>query len=183
VPVLAAALIVASSGIASAQTWKHDDAVRDVQSGSFDAEQGTYSPDRKAGDITRTTVNHTRTTVTVRVAMRAVPTGDSIVYATLRTPRTSYDVTRIRLGGLGTRVALTRTSGHGEDIRCRGLSARVRGKVVEMTVPRRCIGKPSSVRVGVGALVLQVEGTIHVDDALRRGVGDDLRLSPRIRRG
>ncbi|WP_028657064.1 hypothetical protein [Nocardioides sp. J54] len=182
-PALAVALLATTGGVASAQTWRHDDAVRDVRSGDFDSEWGTLSPQRKAGDVTRTTVSHTRSRLVVRIAMRAVPSGSSFVMATVRTPRTSYDVTRFRMAGIGTTVVLEKTNGAGGELRCRGLSARVRGKALELSVPRRCIGKPAWVRVAAGVVVLQGEDAVHVDDALRRGVGRDLRLSPRVRRG
>lgn len=57
--------------------------------------------------------------------------------------------------------------------------------LVRLSVPASCLGAPSSVRIGAGLLtVRKTDGAVFADDALRAdGIGDEIVLSPRIRRG
>ncbi len=94
---LALGLLLASTGVASARNWSTPDTRGDVLtlSGEEDDEIAV-SPARKAGDAWRTSISHTRTKVVVRVTMRAVPGGTWGLFTTIRTPRASFDLSRIR---------------------------------------------------------------------------------------
>lgn len=176
---LAGALLVSSAGVASAQTWTHTDATGDVLTFSGDSESAVASPERKPGDVVRIAIAHGGRNVVIRAAMRAVPRGDWLAHAVIRTPRGNFVVTWARL--LGEReFALERANGR--NVRCAGKTFRTVGNAVEIVVPRRCLGRPRTIRAGLGVAVFGQAGTTHADDALRTGV-DQLRLSPLLRRG
>ncbi|MEV5003636.1 hypothetical protein [Nocardioides sp. LML1-1-1.1] len=177
---LATALLVSSAGVASAQSWSLADPVGDVVTIHED-NSVSYAPSRAQGDVVRTTVSHTRTTLVVRLRMRALPRGDWSAFAVVRTPSTSFDLTQVKIGGTRGFV-LTKTNG-GKVVRCAGKSARFDRTALVLTVPRSCLGKPRTVRVGAGVALFEGESVVHGDDALRRALGEDLRLSPPIRRG
>jgi hypothetical protein len=55
--------------------------------------------------------------------------------------------------------------------------------LVRIRIPRSCLGRPNTVRVGVGSF-WATQNRIYLDDGLRNGtVGNDLRLSDPVRRG
>ncbi|HVK29933.1 MAG TPA: hypothetical protein VM575_16455 [Nocardioides sp.] len=181
---LALAVLFSSAGVASAQNWSLADPKSDVVTFTGDDETAVPAPNRRAGDVWRTSVRHTSTTVVIRVTMQAIPTRDWMAFAQIRTPRTSFDLTQIKIGS-DRGLSFTKTNGNGDEIRCRGKSSRIIGTALVFTVPRSCLGRPGSVRVGVGVAVFDNDmQIIHADDALRRGIGlAALRLSPLIRRG
>lgn len=181
---LAVAVLLSSAGVASAQNWSFADPKGDVVTITSDDETPVPAPNRRAGDVWRTSVSHTATKVVVRVTMQAIPTRDWSAFATIRTPRTSFDLAQVKIGDYRG-LSLTKTNGSGADVRCRDKSSRIDGTALVLTVARSCIGRPATVRVGVGVAVYDEDlEIIHADDALRRGIGlDALRLSPLIRRG
>ena len=178
---VAGALVVALPAVASAGSWSYADPKGDVVTQSIDDEQTVASPNRKAGDVWRTAVSHTRDNVVIRITMQAVPSADWMAFTTIRTPRTSFDLTQFKFGG-ARGLYLSKTNGDGDEVPCRSKSSRMIGTAIQLVVSRRCLGYPSTVRVGAGIMVVGDE-KVHADDALRRGVGDALRLSPLIRRG
>ena len=181
--VLAGALLITSAGTSSAENWSSADPKGDVVTIAEDDPAPVPAPNRRAGDVWRTSVSHTTTTVVIRVTLQAIPSLDWTATAQIRTPRASFNLAHYRYGG-HSGLSLIRTYGHGTEIRCGGKSSRIIGTALVLTVPRACIGRPGSVRVGVGVAVHDFDRElIHADDALRRGVGESLRLSPLIRRG
>ena len=180
---LAVAVLLSSAGVASAQNWSLADPKGDVVTFTGDDDVPVPAPNRRAGDVWRTSVSHTATKVVIRVTMQAVPTRDWMAFAQIRTPRTSFDLMQIKVDGFGG-LSFTKTNGNGNEIRCRGKSSRIDGTALVFTVPRGCLGNPATVRVGVGVAVFDEDmEIIHADDALRRGIGESLRLSPLVRRG
>lgn len=180
---LALAVVFSSAGLASAQNWSLADPKGDVVTITDDVSSAVPAPNRRAGDVWRTSVSHTATTVVIRVTMQAIPTRDWSAFAEIRTPRTSFDLVQFKFDSFRG-LSFTKTNGSGDEIRCRGKSSRIIGTALVFTVPRSCLGNPGSVRVGVGVAVYDEDlEIIHADDALRRGIGETLRLSPLIRRG
>ena len=185
---LSTALLVSSAGVAAAESWPCSDPQRDVLT-ITDDDTVVAAPDQVAGDVVATSISYTPRRVVIKIRMRAVPRESWGVFAVIRTPRTSFDLTYFKLGQLGF-YDLTKSSS-GDDVRCRAKSFRVQGNAVVLTVSRRCLGKPSAVRVGAGVAVYDgdlfteedEDVAVFADDALRRAIGEDLRLSPRIRRG
>lgn len=191
--VMTGALLVSSAGMASAQSWSVADPKGDVQrasSSSPDAvltpETLTAEPNRRAGDVWRTAASHTRTSVVIRITMQALPTRNWMGMTTIRTPSTSYDLFHMRFGGR-TWVSLTKTHGNGAELRCAAKSTRIDGNAVVLTVARKCLGYPRTVRVGAGVAAFDTSdmSVAHVDDAGRRGYlgAGNLRLGPLLRRG
>lgn len=177
---LTTALLVSSAGVASAQSWSLADAVGDVVKDAGDGSVTTVV-NQAQGDVVRTTISHTRTKVVIRIRMRAVPRGDWAAFAEVRTPRTSFDLTQVKIDG-GRFFQVSKTNG-GRPVRCAAKSSRIDRTALVLTVARSCLGNPRTVRAGAGVVVFEGEDTAYGDDALRRAIGDDLRLSPRIRRG
>lgn len=185
--VLAGALLVTSAGVASAENWSLADPKGDVASMTLDDyEYGgapTDEPDRKVGDIWRTSISHTSRNVVVRITMQQVPRGNWSALARIVTPRAQFFMVQSKYEDYR-QLMLVKASGHGGTVRCRAKSSRIVGSALVLTVSRRCLGRPASVRVGAQVSVFDdATETIHMDDALRRGWTDIPRLSPRIRRG
>jgi hypothetical protein len=180
---LAVAVLLSSAGVVSAQNWTLADPKGDVVTITDDVASAVPAPNRRAGDVWRTSVSHTSTSVVIRVTMQAIPTRDWSAFAEIRTPRTSFDLVQFKFDGFRG-LSFSKTNGSGDEIRCRGKSSRIIGTAIQFAVPRSCLGNPASVRVGVGVAVYDEDlEIIHADDALRRGIGETIRLSPLIRRG
>lgn len=177
---LTTALLLSSAGVASAQNWSLADPVGDVLEIAEDG-SATTAPGQAQGDVVRTSISHTSTKVVIRIRMRAIPRGDWGAFAIVRTPRTSFDLTQVKFGDQRGFV-ITKTNG-GKLLRCAGKSARIDRTALVLTVSRACLGKPRTVRVGAGVAVFAEDEVTYGEDALRRAIGEDLRLSPRIRRG
>lgn len=186
---LSTALLFSSAGLASAQRWVHADPSGDAVTLIDDESTPTVAPDQKQGDVVQTTISHTRTKVVIRVRMRAVPRDDWMAFGVVRTPRATFDLMQMKLGG-GRHFAITKGDGD-RDVRCAAKSSRIDRTALVFTVPRSCLGNPRWIRAGVGVVTFdgsfldesEEELATYADDALRRSIGDDIRLSPRLRRG
>ena len=179
---LAGALLLSSAGVASAQNWSVADPKGDVVTLTGNDDVPVPAPNRRAGDVWRTSISHTDTAVVVRVTMRAVPSADWFAVAAIRTPRGDFELTQTKIDGIR-QLTLNKITGDGGYRGCTGKSSRIIGTALQMVVPRRCLGRPGAVRVGVGVAVLEGEERVHADDALRVGLGGEIRYSPLIRRG
>ena len=185
--VLAGALLITSAGTSSAENWSSADPKADVATMSLDDyEDGnapTPSPERTTGDVWRTSISHTSHNVVIRITMQQVPRGSWSAFARIVTPRAQFFMIQSKFEDYR-QLMLIKASGRGGPVRCSAKSSRIVGSALVLTVSRRCIGRPASVRVGAQVSVYDdATETIHMDDALRRGWGDLPRLSPRIRRG
>lgn len=184
---LGSALLLTSAGTAAAQNWSYADPIGDVV--SHEDGGATTAPARAPGDVVRTTISHTRTKVVIRVRMRAVPRGDWTSSAMIRTPRAEFYLLQFKVDDYRG-FSLVKLTGEGE-VRCAGKSARIDRTALVLTVPRGCLGNPRWIRAGAG--VSTFDGSImadeedlppaYFDDGLRRALGGELRLSPRIKRG
>lgn len=180
---LAVTVLVSSAGVASAQNWSLADPKGDVVTITADDEVPVPAPNRRAGDVWRTSVSHTATKVVIRITMQAIPTRDWGAFVEIHTPRATFELVQLKFDGF--RGLILEKSRTGAEVRCSGKSSRIIGTALVFTVPRSCLGRPGSIRIGVGVASYDADGEIiHADDALRRGIGAEaLRLSPLIRRG
>lgn len=184
---IAVALLVSSAGVASSEVWVTNDAAGDVVAFEYDgeSEEMVPAPEQASGDVRRFAVSHTARHVTIRVTMRRqLPKEDWMVFERIKTPRGAFDLMVFRFG-FGGGVSLSKANSMRE-VGCRGLSVKYDANAVQIAVPRRCIGRPSVVRVGAGVSSFTGDdesGRAYADDALRSAVGEYLKLSPPVRRG
>lgn len=176
---LAGALLLSSTGVASAGNWSVSDPKGDVRSRTIDVEDDSTvpSPTRVVGDIWRTSISHTSTNVVVRITMQQLPAGNSTIGTTIRTPNATYSLFRLGFGVPELILVRHNTDG---PIRCRAKSFRYVGTSALLTVSRRCIGRPRWVRVGSHVGTYTRAGTTYLDDGLRSVYGNYPGLSPRI---
>ena len=194
----AAALTLTGLAPATAAVWTHDDAVGDVQSqtetldpatGDWQEGEPVLAPDNTDTDVTRVSVDHRPHRVVLETTLRDVSLSSGFLVYDIRTGDRRYTAMQ-RLGNDKTFPAFTLVRGNDSRVRCAGAQHDVdrAGDRVTLNLPRRCLGGPRWVRVGIGAAKLdqsvQDTYTTTADDALRDAViKDDLALSPRVRRG
>jgi hypothetical protein len=190
--VVAGALVLSAAGIAPAQAarYTHGDAAKD-QTRTTCTDTGTCSdavdPTATNGDIVRVVAVHAsrKVLVATKYSNLATSTEDTMQlvrivtntglqrFAVIHTPANSNNAT----------VFLARPNG--DPVKCRyiGAARDTTANVMELKVPRSCLGRPRWVKVGVGHLTGLGEASVQ-DDALRNGsVGSNITLSTRIRRG
>lgn len=191
---LAAGLVVSSAGLASAQRWTHADSAHDVVTYDQDTDEPVTVPERTAGDVVLTTISHTRSKVVIRIRMRAVPRGDWMAMAEVRTPRASYYLQQLTFGE-GRRFSISKVSGDRRDsgrVRCAAKSSRIDRTALVLSVPRSCLGNPRWIRASATTITFQTAAdideeeqvmTAYTDEALSPGYAYGMRLSPPLRRG
>ena len=137
-------------GTAYAETFKHADPAKDVQSVDVHGNV-TNQPRNKTADVTHVTINHTTTKLKTTVKLRALAKS-WIVVAELKTRDKTYDVFGTRSSS-GTSFALEKPDG--TPLTCDGLTGRQdRTKhTISFTVPSSCVGTPGWVKAGVGVAV------------------------------
>jgi hypothetical protein len=192
-----ATLTLAGASPASAAHWTHEDAVGDVQSQTATFDEGTgeiqegepiTAPDNTDTDITRVKVNHRTHRVVLQTTLRDVTAKSGFAVYDLRTDTGKYSVLQ-RLGKDKSFPAFSFSRANGDRVRCPEVERSVDRADNRATVelPRRCLGRPSWVRVGAGVAKLdltETSFTVLADDALEDAViSDELVLSPRVRRG
>jgi hypothetical protein len=171
------ALVVAAATIvplvptaAHADKYVASDATKDVVLLASDGTT-TAEPDRIEGDILRSTVRHKsrRVVMTMRFAeLSAVGLGDLHVFAIRSNKLNRVVSVDTGPGHWGGKVEVFKPNG--KKVRCaarRAVSYDLNTATV--SIPRRCLGNPRWVKVGMqhGTFVTQDE--IHVDDALTNG--------------
>lgn len=187
----AAALTITGMSPASAANWGHDDAVGDVQSQTetFEGDEGeqTSAPDNTDTDVTRVSVSHRSHRVVLETALRDVTANSGVVVYDIRTGDRRYSVLQ-RLGTDRTWPAFDLSRANGDHVRCPGVERSVdrAANSATLNLPRRCLGRPRWVRVGVGVAKVdaatETTFTLLGDDAMQDAViSDDLALSPRVR--
>ena len=203
----AAVLVVGAPTAASAQTWNHTDPVGDVTKYTWnldtDEETEVVDPTITNGDVISSTVKHNprKVIATMRFRDLVAPTEDIDLFVmSVRTGKLNRDLAVAATpDDVRGQHRLSRTNG--DDVRCRGLSHRIdyTANTVTMSVPRACLGRPSRISAGVGAVRTNLASLTnamddpdpstpaiieqYLDDAHSSGVGDDLVFSPRLRRG
>jgi hypothetical protein len=193
---VAAGLTIGAAGPASAETLTVRDARGDVMSFKMsdmgddpEAEpQMTLRPNVANGDVLRTVFRHTSDRVAVRVTFAELKRagefrGDFVRVVTNEGVRRNVSIYAGR-GMWKGEAEMTRPND--TTVRC-----AVRHKidydtnVVTVSFPRTCVSNPRWVRLGLGSMWVRSDmEEFFMDDAqLKAEVKDDLKLSPRIRRG
>lgn len=162
-------LMVGLGSPAAADSWSRADARRDVAAVKFTKtdEQLVRAPRNRTADITRLTVSHQAQTLTMRIRVRNMTETEArTIIAFLRTPR-----------GLRAIIVETSTSSFvlKSSIAAKRLGncPRLRkdfnygANVINIVVPRRCLGNPQWVRVGLQMSTVENNyRRIAFDDAL-----------------
>lgn len=189
--------LVLPGAAAHADLSAHTDAARDVIweacPGEDDSEcpsEDVFDPSVREGDIVRANLRHQARRVLVRLKERQVSAAGY----------RSHYVRVVTDAGVERWVSVHATPGRLQPssiklydarkdvVRCSGLwaGADPSTDLVTVIVPRRCLGYPRWVRVGVGAETTTSEesaGRLR-DDLMKAGaISGTLALSPRIRRG
>jgi hypothetical protein len=204
----AAALTVAGMSPASAGLWAGEDAVGDVVSYSYTwdnkGNETESGPDPRPAntdtDIARFSARHTPRRVVLRATLRDITADSGGLYYKIRTPGTRrpyYAVQRLGTSRASRDEwpAFALRRGNGDRVRCSGVGRSVDRTTEQavVSIPRRCLGRPGWVRIGVAAVKSQwtetrtkSTSTTFVDDGLKNSFSFEtwrLTLSPRIQRG
>jgi hypothetical protein len=190
----AAALTAAGLAPATAADWVRTDPVGDVQSLTFDENtveepELLPAPGNRNTDITEVVVRHRVNRVAVRLTLRNITGRSGLAVYDIRTDDRNYMAIKMLGKREGSMPGWLLMRANGRFVRCSDVRRHVDRPADEAVVriPRRCLGFPQWVRVGVG--VQSVGGDfdsfeVWLDDGLRDGdVQDVLTLSPRIQRG
>lgn len=173
-------MVGAVAPTARAATFRHTDATGDVRL-STSADGQTYRDagvvrSVRRGDLTGLTVQHTLEVVRVSSGLRA-PAQQWLARIVTSTGNT-YDVVRAT-DGTNAVVSFRR---NGKAATCEGLSVVPTRSGIVATVPRRCVGTPYRIKVGVqaGGELDRTAGRTRfgTDDALLVGTGRAFR--PRL---
>lgn len=174
-----ACLVLAMSGVASAQTLVHTDPAHDVVKTTYDGV--VAAPTNKTADVVHVRFAHTSLRVTTTMRVRHYG-GSWEYYGAIRTPTREYVVFGT---GSGTSKDFYLTKPESETpIPCRGFSARVRPaeNSFRVSIPRTCLQRPRWVRMGLVYIVFGTSGDFF-DNSLRKGSGyDGLTLTARLYR-
>ena len=173
---------------AHADSYSRNDPSGDVVKAVFDPDGSVRQPGRTDGDIVRSGVSHGKHRINLALRMRAI--GRSANQETI------YDF-RIGSRHRVREVILTAKPGkwqgsarvydrRGNSARCKGVrwSISYTAELVTVSVPRRCLGKPKWVHVGMGvANLVGNDVDLYSDDAMTNGVdADPLRWGPWVSR-
>ena len=149
----------------------------------------TKQPDVTDGDIVRSSVAHGKRRVTVAMSHRDLvsPTSNDINVSIFRigtNKRRIRWVQVIATAGHTSGVAtLQKSSGH--RVKCRGVRWNIDypTHVVSASVPRRCLGNPKWVHVGMATGKLSSDDVVYLDDAQTNGYfGENPKWGPRVYR-
>jgi hypothetical protein len=170
---------------AHAGSYVLPDATGDVGSSKDD---GPYvrTPSRAEGDVRSSAVSHARRRVVVTVAYRQLSQTTQITgqIARLRTNRGRVRdvVVYAQPGNWGGRTSMEKPSGR--RVKCRvGMSIDYAADRITVSVPRKCLGRPRWVRVGIGAVTFE-DDVVFADDAMTNATpGNTPVLGPVVRRG
>lgn len=127
---------------------------------------GAASPNNQTADITSLRVTHSSSSVTVVVGLRDLAANNWNLVTAVQTPKARYEVLLADLGG--SRYAVL--SNKGKAVKCKGLTKPdaaidTAADALTLVVPRSCLGKPASVRVG--AVMTAKQGDTPVADDAR----------------
>jgi hypothetical protein len=177
----AVALTLGSTAAASAATWGHGDATKDVETSTDGGATSTPDATNAVTDITQVRAANNTGTVVVRFRTRAALPQRFVAEAVIKTATGEFTADRVHVGS----TAGVYLSNGMDDISCKGLTfAVVRStRWVRVSVPRSCIGNPGWVRIGAFVLTMNADDSREwADDGLRTGMGSSRVLSPRIPR-
>lgn len=178
----AVALTVGTTAAASAATWSHADATKDVETSTDHGQTSTTDAENADTDITQVRAANNTGTVVVRFRTRAALPHRFVAEIEIKTASQDFTVDRVHVGS----SAGVYLSNGMDDIHCADLTFAVDRSTrwVRVSVPRTCIGNPGWVRVGAFALTMNSDDSREwADDGLNTGIGSSRVLSPRIPRG
>ncbi|GAA4123595.1 hypothetical protein GCM10022215_30440 [Nocardioides fonticola] len=156
--VASAALVGSLAAPARAAATTDTDATGDAVTSS-----GSTSPNNQTADITSIAVTHGTSAVKVVVTLRDVDADNWNLVTAIRTPKSNYEVLLAKLSG--TKYAVL--SRKGTAITCKAMDTRIEDtpNTLYVYVPRSCLGRPASVRVG--AVMTAKQGNTAVSDDAR----------------
>jgi len=171
---------------AHAGSYSAPDASGDVMKYDFSSDTPTKVPDRTDGDIVNSRVVHGPNRITMEVRYRDLNASGSAIVHDFRIGTNKH---RIREIGIvagpgrwqGHRIVLNR---HGKRVHCKGVhwSLQYGANLVRVSVPRRCLGNPKWVHVGIGTFE-QANDSFFIDDANTNGTfGETVKWGPRVYR-
>jgi hypothetical protein len=170
---------------AHAGSYVRPDATGDVSSSKDDG-PFVKTPSRAEGDVRSSAVSHAGRRVVIAVAYRQLSQTTQITGQIARL-RTNKGLVRdvviyAQPGAWGGRTSMEKPGGR--RVKCRmGTRIDYVGDRVTVSIPRKCLGRPRWVRVGIGAVTFQDE-VVFADDAMTNGaLGNYPVLGPVVRRG
>jgi hypothetical protein len=183
----ASALSVTTLLPAQAQTLAVGDARGDVTAFDDTMEQPeAVDPTVRNGDVVRTVFRHTGRRISVRAKFADLAKQGDVRqdFLQLRTDEGQQRFVMVLAGRGGWAGETMMFRGNGSDVSCRiRHHIDYADDVLTLSFPRRCAGSPRWVRVGFASMS-GTEEQMYVDDAQSRGpVGNELTMSPRLRRG
>lgn len=179
--------LVLTSGTAFADTLTKVDAAGDVAKQVEDTT--TVDPTVTNGDITRSVIRHGASKVRVKLAFRDLAkTGHLVGLVSVRSNKgrsAARDITIVAgPGAYGGRVHVE--NANGKTVTCRTTrTIDYVANTLVLEVPRRCLGYPRWIRVGIGVITSpDTFTTAYLDDARTNGSvsGSEPVLSKRVYR-
>ena len=177
---LAALLLVVPASPATAQAVVYADPSGDV----VNADTGAKVAANSSVDITRAVAEHRTGDLRVTTSVRELATSGWYVVTAVKTPKARFKLLVLKLNEGDPTVILSRND---ESVACDGLQtgSSLVDDTVTASIPRRCLDRPSWVKVGV-LMSGQQDGVGVSDDAHRdakiRKDGEPA-LGRRLRRG
>jgi hypothetical protein len=188
---LATVLAVMAPTAAHAASYVHPDSTGDVlhlNESSSDGDSGTKVPDRTDGDIVRSAVVHGKGRVSMALSYRdlVAPTGSAGTIHIFRIGTNKKRVRQVYVFASGSRPqgAVDFEKGSGKSVKCKGVRWNINysTNVVRASVPRRCLGNPKWVHVGMATATL-ADPDVFVDDAATNGyLGNEPKWGARVYR-
>ncbi len=178
------AVLVPSAAVAD--SYVHSDPAGDVRRfATHTATTSTAAPDRDEGDVLSSSVAHGKKRVTMAMRAEELPsTGDGVSY--LFRIGTKHKVRRlfIETGPGRWQGAKFFTKDNNKQTKCRGIrwSINYTTDVIVTSVPRRCLGKPKWVRVGMVLIAFEEPADFDDDAATTAPYGSVPRWGPRVYR-
>lgn len=182
-----AAAVMLMPSAADAASLLRTDPVGDVQSfllsDPSDNPTPTPEPTRTIGDVYKSRITHTDTTVRVEVYYQALPKAGLYNDHEFRfkTSKLERDLS-IQAGQGDWAGDASMYYASGSDYTCKGLKFLIDypNKRVIVNVPRACLGNPSFVKVGFGFASLTKDKIYFDDGQMEAGNEDALVLSPGV---
>jgi hypothetical protein len=184
-------LAVMAPTAAQAKSYVHADTSGDVvqldQNPSSNS--STKVPAHADGDIVRSAVVHGKRRVTMAISYRdlvAPSTSSDVAVHLFRIGTSKHRIRSVFVVASSTRPrgAVGVEKADGKAVTCRGVRWDIdySTKTVRTSVPRRCLGNPRWVHVGMGA-INEDEPTFFADDAATNGyLGENPKWGPRVYR-
>lgn len=162
---------------AQAKTYSHVDPAGDMLAFSETSpDAGTPAPDQANADVVASVVKHRARSVLMQMTYRdLVASQDDIVghYFAIKTPTMKREVVIFTGSIFGNTGKAQLTKPNGKKVSCRVKhTIDYTQHTATVRVPRKCLGNPRWVKVGMGAFSAQAgstSGASYVDDALTDG--------------